>query len=426
MAKTEEEMIESSTPTLNHRSVEMLEAFVKRITAINETLTLSVAQLSILIDLELHQLRQIYKELGMSGIPDNFTPEEWLLAIESGSFPSSPRPKEEPQSEPESVTDMGLQSENEEERIPAKEEFKLENPIESTLPSPSRDLESPKPEEKIEAEPSLEDSFAFYFENVAATIRKKSKESISDECSMKLILPGLICNLPFLAKMKDSHLKSLGLDVERLEYELRQSVRLEERRWHENDAKLRAVEQKVATYDEFKNMVDACELQPLTCKDVQEANKQNTGWARNFSATAYSIPKINKDIPYSEGTPIKQFNRIDEFMLCWNGLAKSQSNIDLFTLLERQSDELLKETFASSAGLSILSRVLNCLQDAISRDSSSVIRLLKAIGSSKNFVLTTTLMSDEELNLVKLIFQTLEENSEVSIDGHLRSLWISA
>nr|CDS28586.1 coiled coil domain containing protein 103 [Hymenolepis microstoma] len=54
------------------------------------------------------------------------------------------------------------------------------------------------------------------------------------------------------AKMKESHLKSLGLDVDRLESELKRSVRLEERRWHENDAKLRAVEQKVATYDEFK------------------------------------------------------------------------------------------------------------------------------------------------------------------------------
>nr|CDS28585.1 conserved hypothetical protein [Hymenolepis microstoma] len=172
-------------------------------------------------------------------------------------------------------------------------------------------------------------------------------------------------------------------------------------------------------------MVDACELQPLTSKEVQEATKRHAGWAHNFSTIAYSIPKISQDIPYSKETSIKQFNRIDEFILCWNGLEKSQSDIGLFNLLARQSNDLLKETFASSAGLSILSRVLNCLQVAVSRDSSSVIRILQAIGSSKNFVLTTTLMSDEELNLVKLIFQTLEENSKVPIDKHLRSLWIS-
>nr|CDS28587.1 expressed protein [Hymenolepis microstoma] len=180
MAKTEDKLVEPSTLTLDPRSVEMLEAFVKRITATNETLALSVAQLSVLIDLELHQLRQIYKDLGMSGIPDDFTPEEWLLAIESGSFPSSPRIKEEPHSESESVADLGLQSENE-EKIAIKEELKLENPTESTIPSPSRDLVSPKPEEKIETESSLVDSFAFYFENVAATIRKKHNENISDD-----------------------------------------------------------------------------------------------------------------------------------------------------------------------------------------------------------------------------------------------------
>lgn len=112
-------------------------------------------------------------------------------------------------------------------------------------------------------------------------------------------------------------------------------------------------------------------------------------------------------------------------MRCWNSLEKNQSNIDLFNLLTEQSNELLQEIFASSTGLSILSRVLNCLQVTIARDSSSVVRILQAISSSKNFDLTTILMSNEEKNLVKQIFQTLEQNSEVPINKRLRSLWIS-
>ncbi|VDL19663.1 unnamed protein product [Hymenolepis diminuta] len=225
--------------------------------------------------------------------------------------------------------------------------------------------------------------------------------------------------------MKESHLKSLGLDVDRLESELKQSVRHEERRWHENDAKLRAVEQKVATYDEFRGIVDACELRPLTFKEVQEATNRHAGWAPNFSTIAYSIPEINQELPCFKEISIKRFNRIDEFMRCWNDLEKNQSNIDLFNLLTEQSNELLQEIFASSTGLSILSGVLNCLQVAISRDSSSVVRILQAISSSNNFDLTTILMSDEEKNLVRQIFQTLEQNSEVQINKRLRSLWIS-
>ncbi|KAM3173656.1 hypothetical protein ACTXT7_012105 [Hymenolepis weldensis] len=176
MAKTEEKKIESSTRIPDQKSVEMLEAFVKRLTATNETLILSVAQLSVLIDLELQQLRQIYKDLGISGIPEDFTPEEWVLAIESGSIPSSPRIKEESQSESETELDLGSPLEKEvEERKVVKEEVKFESSIDSPLPSPSRDFESPKPEEP------LVDPFVFYFENVASTIRKKHNENISDE-----------------------------------------------------------------------------------------------------------------------------------------------------------------------------------------------------------------------------------------------------
>ena len=53
-------------------------------------------------------------------------------------------------------------------------------------------------------------------------------------------------------KTQEGHLKSLGLNVDKLETELQQSVRAEERHWHENEAKLRAVQQKVATYEEFR------------------------------------------------------------------------------------------------------------------------------------------------------------------------------
>lgn len=52
--------------------------------------------------------------------------------------------------------------------------------------------------------------------------------------------------------MEGSHLKSIGLNIDALEADLKRSVREEQRHWHENDAKLRAVQQKVATYEEFR------------------------------------------------------------------------------------------------------------------------------------------------------------------------------
>lgn len=59
-------------------------------------------------------------------------------------------------------------------------------------------------------------------------------------------------NTSHYPESEEGHLKSLGLSVERLETDLHSAVRSEQRHWTENDAKLRAVHQKVATYDEFR------------------------------------------------------------------------------------------------------------------------------------------------------------------------------
>jgi len=42
------------------------------------------------------------------------------------------------------------------------------------------------------------------------------------------------------------------VDFNKLEIELANAVEADQRYWRENDAKLRAVQQKVATYDEFR------------------------------------------------------------------------------------------------------------------------------------------------------------------------------
>ena len=43
-----------------------------------------------------------------------------------------------------------------------------------------------------------------------------------------------------------------AVDFDKLEKQLEEAVELEARYWRENDAKFRAVAQKVATYEEFK------------------------------------------------------------------------------------------------------------------------------------------------------------------------------
>ncbi|EEB16835.1 conserved hypothetical protein [Pediculus humanus corporis] len=82
-----------------------------------------------------------------------------------------------------------------------------------------------------------------------------------------------------------------------LEEELEKAIVADEKYQRENDAKFRAVEQKVATYDEFRDIVKASHLKPLekTEKIVDpNLSQKNVIWN--------SVAKKNyeKSSPYNE------------------------------------------------------------------------------------------------------------------------------
>ena len=50
------------------------------------------------------------------------------------------------------------------------------------------------------------------------------------------------------------------IDFSALETELQASIESDMKYWRENDAKIRAVEQRVSTYDEFRSIILFCSL----------------------------------------------------------------------------------------------------------------------------------------------------------------------
>lgn len=54
--------------------------------------------------------------------------------------------------------------------------------------------------------------------------------------------------------------KGDDINFEKLDQELAKAMDADEKYWRENDAKLRAVHQKVATYDEFRYLYKTCFL----------------------------------------------------------------------------------------------------------------------------------------------------------------------
>lgn len=76
----------------------------------------------------------------------------------------------------------------------------------------------------------------------------------------------------------NTQLNKEKIDFSRLQATLEASVEKEDRYWRENDAKFRAVAQKVATYEEFEDIVKAAHLAPMT-EDVTALALTRSSWS---------------------------------------------------------------------------------------------------------------------------------------------------
>ncbi|KAM9844197.1 dynein axonemal assembly factor 19 isoform 1-T1 [Aulostomus maculatus] len=87
------------------------------------------------------------------------------------------------------------------------------------------------------------------------------------------------------------------IDFSALERELQAAVESDRKYRQENDAKLRAVAQKVASYEEFRDLVLSSHLKPLEKNDKNFARKQP--WNPLVVPGNDSIPTKTPDLQHS-------------------------------------------------------------------------------------------------------------------------------
>uniref|UniRef100_A0A8C2L699 Coiled-coil domain containing 103 n=1 Tax=Cricetulus griseus TaxID=10029 RepID=A0A8C2L699_CRIGR len=91
--------------------------------------------------------------------------------------------------------------------------------------------------------------------------------------------------------------KNDAINFKALEKELQAALAADEKYKRENDAKLRAVEQRVPSYEEFRGIVLASHLKPLEQKDKM-GGKRSVPWnshttrERTFEDVATEIPQL--------------------------------------------------------------------------------------------------------------------------------------
>ncbi|XP_052813841.1 coiled-coil domain-containing protein 103-like [Mya arenaria] len=189
-----------------------------------------------------------------------------------------------------------------------------------------------------------------------------------------------------------SHDDDKAINFKRLEQELENAVEGEARYWRENDAKFRAVHQKVATYDEFRDIVKASHLKPLEKEDkltdikfIQPWNSQaNKRQEDGNKKATEDIPK-GKEYPTSGQAFIREWRRFNK------------DTTQQYDYLIELGGEQLRKIFKPEIGFGLLGEFANCLDCELkNEDFKNVINILQELCETNRFSLTVQFLSSKE------------------------------
>lgn len=223
-------------------------------------------------------------------------------------------------------------------------------------------------------------------------------------------------------KGKKSHgiVKDDGeINFANLERQIDVAVNADSKYWIQNDAKIRAVNNKVASYEEFVDIVKASHLKPLEKGDrISEIKVFKQPWNVS-SRTDDSSGSSRKpsDLQCQTICNINQFNRH------WKRQCKSSEEQSDF-LLSMENNTIL-EIFRAEIGLGLLGDMIVILQKHYTCDKSeSIANLLYTLTNCGRFDLSLTFLSSKEkIDLESLLEQlSVDWNSENT--GQLKELYL--
>ncbi|NXE11796.1 CC103 protein, partial [Lophotis ruficrista] len=196
-----------------------------------------------------------------------------------------------------------------------------------------------------------------------------------------------------------------GLDAGALERELRAAVAADERWERENDAKLRAVRQRVASYEEFRNIVLASHLKPLEKKD-KTGKRRNVLWnpcAAHAKAPQASDVEIPQELDQLPGTSA-------EFYRDWRRCLKSGK--EKYQLLLELGGKTLSRIFQADLGFGLLGDFLTVLAENVCHeDRDAVLEILQSLPGTRRFGLNVDLLSESEKESSRDLFRKLQSMS---------------
>ncbi|KAK7113703.1 coiled-coil domain-containing protein 103-like [Littorina saxatilis] len=209
------------------------------------------------------------------------------------------------------------------------------------------------------------------------------------------------------------------LDFNKLQKELDAAVEKDAKYWRENDAKIRAVsEQKVASYDEFKDLVAASHLKPLNKGDRLDNINEFSKHPWNPAASG---AKQNSDVSKTSQTrqgEVKVPKNSQEFAKEWQRNIKTPQQ--RYTYLLNCGSAHLAQIFRTEVSFGLLGDILAALVIFEKENIKTVVDILLSLKQSNRFVLSLQFLSKKEKDVCAQLFDKLSEVIEE--DGNAAEL----
>ncbi|XP_058862511.1 coiled-coil domain-containing protein 103 isoform X1 [Acipenser ruthenus] len=195
--------------------------------------------------------------------------------------------------------------------------------------------------------------------------------------------------------------ESETINFSALERELEAAVAADKKYQRENDAKFRAIHQKVASYEEFRDIVQASHLKPLDRKD-KVGGRRYQPWNSLASSSGQKV-RSQTDIiedPQSLPETAAEFNRD------WR--RHNRSGAEKYNFLLTLGGKQLGVIFKNEIAFGLLGELLLVLsENFITKDQASLTDILYHLSQTKRFGLNVDFLSKKERDSCLELFQKL-------------------
>ncbi len=216
----------------------------------------------------------------------------------------------------------------------------------------------------------------------------------------------------------------LKIDVAKVQAQVANAVLAEQKYWRENDAKLRAIEQRVPTYEDFRQMVLGSNLRPLDKGESLRDEKGQISTRKIWNSAADNGGGVNStqievvDNYEKRILKVKPKNSL-EFMEIWTHIEKQYDNTTKLEFLENLGVSEFRRIFKSEINGDMLGKFMILFESVLLSNHELskqicdlIIELLVVFPSCNRFQLNLMFLKDNELKAAKNCIGFLENECE--------------